>query len=78
MATKTVNLSEEAYGRLVSLKREGESFSDVVNRITGKYALLDLVGVLSPEEADVARERIRALRRSARRALADVHRRIEP
>lgn len=30
---KTVQLSEEAYGSLRLLKRQGESFSDVVNRI---------------------------------------------
>ncbi len=55
MPTKTVNLSEDAYERLKSLKKEGESFSDVVNRITGKYAIRDLVGVLSDEEAEVFR-----------------------
>lgn len=52
MPTRTVNLSEEAYDRLKALKREGESFSEVVNRITGKHALRDLVGVLDPEAAE--------------------------
>lgn len=55
MPSRTVNLSEDAYRRLENLKREGESFSDVVNRITGKYALRDLVGVLDEAEADAFR-----------------------
>lgn len=56
MATKTVNLSEEAYARLKNLKQEGESFSDVVNRITGKYAIKDLFGVLTEHEAEAFRD----------------------
>ena len=55
MATKTVNLTEGAYARLKALKREGESFSDVVDRLTGKFALLDLVGIL--DEASTRRLR---------------------
>ncbi len=51
MGTKTINLSDEAYARLHGLKREGESFSDVVNRLAGKQAILDIVGILSPGEA---------------------------
>ncbi len=34
MATKTVSLRENAYKKLRNLKREGESFSDVVERIS--------------------------------------------
>lgn len=51
MATKTINLTEGAYTRLHALKREGESFSDVIDRLTGKFALLELVGVLDEKTA---------------------------
>lgn len=34
MATKTVSLRETAYEKLRNLKRQGESFSDVVERIS--------------------------------------------
>lgn len=34
MGTKTISLSEEAYNRLKAAKKEGESFSDIVNRIS--------------------------------------------
>lgn len=51
MGTKNISLRESAYQRLASLKREGESFSDVVERLTKdrtpKYA--DLAGLLSDE-----------------------------
>lgn len=33
MGTKTVGLREEVYERLATEKREGESFSDVVDRV---------------------------------------------
>ncbi len=51
MATKTINLTESAYARLQALKREGESFSDLVDRLTGKFALLELVGILDEGSA---------------------------
>lgn len=35
MGTKTITITEDVYERLRSHKREGESFSDVVRRLTG-------------------------------------------
>ena len=40
MSVKTVTLSEDAYDALAALKNEGESFSDVVRRVTGSQVLL--------------------------------------
>ncbi|MGB6500318.1 MAG: antitoxin VapB family protein [Thermoplasmata archaeon] len=40
MSVKTVTLSSDAYDSLARLKRDGESFSEVVRRITGSQVLL--------------------------------------
>ncbi|WP_424017891.1 antitoxin VapB family protein [Halorientalis pallida] len=49
---KNVRLTEEAYEKLRSRKREGESFSDVVARLAGERSLLELRGILDDDEAD--------------------------
>lgn len=40
MSVKTVTLAEDAYESLAALKNEGESFSEVVRRLTGSQVLL--------------------------------------
>lgn len=51
MATKTISLAEDAYERLRAMKREGESFSDVVRRLTTGIDLREFHGALSEETA---------------------------
>ena len=51
MSVKTITITEDAYTRLAALKEHGESFSEVVNRITLKNSLFELAGVLSEKEA---------------------------
>ncbi len=55
MGTKTISISEDAYQRLVRLKREGESFTDVIQRVTGGADLGRYAGSISPDLADELR-----------------------
>lgn len=61
MGTKTISLSEDAYERLEAMKRENESFSDVVRRLTRGVELGDYYGILSEdagaELADIVEKR---------------------
>jgi predicted CopG family antitoxin len=58
MGTKTVRLDEDVYERVRSQKREDETFSEAIDRLTGGSSLLDLEGTLDDEEADDVREAI--------------------
>lgn len=53
MGTKTIRLDEEAYDRLESRKREGESFSDVVKRLAGERSLKEVAGIWADDVDDV-------------------------
>jgi len=55
---RNIRLTEDAYQRLKNRKREGESFSDTVERIAGERSLLDLAGILTDEEAERMRNAI--------------------
>ncbi|BAJ50416.1 hypothetical protein CSUB_C0556 [Candidatus Caldarchaeum subterraneum] len=66
--TKVISLSDEAYAALKRIKREGESFSDVVLRLVGqaKYRpLSEFAGRWAGDDIDkvfeeILRERERA------------------
>ena len=62
MATKTISITDDAYKRLALLKKENESFSMVIARITGKINLADFFGVLSKESADRLEKNIKKAR----------------
>jgi len=71
MGTKTISLADDAYERLKRHKREDESFSDVVRRLTGEdFSLRDYYGVLD-EDTGEELDRIVETRREAR---SDTHR----
>lgn len=56
--SETVRLSEAAYERLAARKRDGETFSEVVVRLTDDRSLQELGGVLGDEEADAVRDAV--------------------
>lgn len=57
--TKVVQFSDDAYRRLKARKRKGESFSDVVKRLTTRTTLADLEGTMTPAQASRAKRLIR-------------------
>lgn len=55
MAHKTLTISEEAYDMLADLKKEGESFTDLIKRITAplrKKKLSEFAGIMAGPEYD--------------------------
>ncbi len=69
--TKTISLSEEAYGLLRGLKREGESFSEVTLRIAKRARqeqVLELAGAwnLSDEAAASLKQTVYCTRDESR------------
>lgn len=70
MAHKNITISEEAYSALAARKKENESFTDVILRVTsdkGKASsLLRLIDSWSPDE-DLARS-VESAMRSTRKA----------
>ncbi len=62
MAHKTLTISEDAYKALAELKREGESFTDVIKRITAplrKKRLSEFAGSLDDEQFEKAALEVR-------------------
>ena len=65
MAHKTLTISEEAYDMLAELKKEGESFTDLIKRITAplrKKKLSEFAGMIKDEEFAKAALEIRHLK----------------
>ncbi len=70
MPTRTISITEEAYERLKMQKEKNESFTDVINRITGRRSIMELAGILSKGQAEKLEKHIRE-RRNASREHAD-------
>lgn len=66
MPTRTISITEEAYDRLKVRKEKNESFSDVINKITGKKSIMELAGILSKEQAEKLEKHIRDRRKASR------------
>ncbi len=74
---KTLTVTDEAYERLASRKEPGESFTTVINKLTGKTSLFDIVGVLSNKEAEELRENIKERRKKTRSRMDAVAKRLQ-
>ncbi len=70
MGTKTISLVDSAYMRLKAVKRPGESFSDVVNRVLGgkEPSFLDFRGMLRGGSVDRLAETVARMKREDIRA----------
>jgi predicted CopG family antitoxin len=72
MGSKTISLSDEAYARLKALKRPNESFSDTINRLTGRMRLSEIAGVLHDEDIEAIERAVALVRDKSRVQLSDV------
>lgn len=63
VSTKTISITLDAYRRLQRLKQGDESFSEVIQRLTGRGDLLAFAGSISPEFADELATRSAEFRR---------------
>lgn len=66
MGTKNISISDDAYQRLKAMRKPGESFTDVIERMTHGVGVLELVGVLSKTEGADLRRRIREVRKESK------------
>lgn len=56
-------MTEDAYARLAAEKRPGESFTDVLLRLTARRSLEDLAAALAPREVNAMAEAWHEMRR---------------
>jgi predicted CopG family antitoxin len=70
MGTKNIAISDEAYQMLKSLKKSGESFTDVIERMTHRSSVLELTGVLSKREVAAVEKRVKEVRKRSSRRIA--------
>lgn len=62
MPVRTLTVTEQAYERLARLKRPGESFTDVILRLTGRSSLRGLPDLVTAAEARALAEAVLAAR----------------
>ena len=67
MGTRTISIDDDAYKRLASLKKDNESFSIVIKRVTSGNSLSLIQGILSKESADKMEKAIMRSRKEQRK-----------
>ena len=63
MGTKTISISDEAYRIMKSRKDNGESFSEVIIKLSGKKKLSSFYGALSKESENLLERNIKEVRK---------------
>ena len=76
MGTKNISISDDAYQRLKALRKPGESFTDVIERMTHGVGILELVGALSKTEGLELEKRVKEMRRGNERRTAHLVERL--
>ena len=80
MTTKTITIMEDAYNMLNGLKKENESFSEVIRKIAinrrgSKESVLECAGlfndILTDEDAEEMKKMIPSLRKSSTKKLLE-------
>ena len=67
MGTRNIAISDEAYERLKSLKRPGESFTQLIERMTKSGRVEGLVGLLTEDEGSEVKKTVSELRKKSAR-----------
>ncbi|MDS0295597.1 antitoxin VapB family protein [Halogeometricum luteum] len=58
MGTKSVRLDDDVYDYIEAHKRDDETFSDAVARLTRRSSITDLAGLLNSEDVETMRDAI--------------------
>ena len=69
VSPKTITVTDDAYRRLARLKRPKESFSEVIQRLTGREDLMRFAGTISAGFAKDLRKSVASTRRDFARRL---------
>lgn len=77
MGTKTIRLEEDVYERLKAKKRDDETFSEAVDRLTEDWSLLDLAGTYTDSEAREHRKLLEASERAVERDREELLNRLD-
>jgi predicted CopG family antitoxin len=77
MRTKTVRLREDVYERIRARKREEETFSEAVDRLTGDPSLSELGGIFDDDQVDGMRDAIDAADEADADAVEDLLERFD-
>ena len=70
LGTRNISISDEAYSRLAAQKKENESFTDVINRLTGKRSIPEIAGILTKSEGKEIANQIEKIRKESHRRIS--------